>query len=411
MKKILFVSGVTPYDSVSHAGGKTINSYVKALSHNFEVAVVSLAYESEIDKMDLEEYGIVSMVGIIKNDIFHKILRRFYDWSYFYNKRDHFANLSPLSQRNALLKMLKILKKKGYSPDIIQLEYTHIIFLAEQIKTIYPNAMIVASEHDVTFLRLEREMIYTTEKKKKKVVQNRYSICKKVELDILRRCNLIVTHNIKDAKLLVENGLSKKYIYSIVPHYMHLEPISYCQTSNKVFFFGAMGRRENYLSAIWFIENVLPQLDNITFYVVGGNPPNQLKQYESDKVIITGFVDQVDKYFKDSLCMVAPLVLGAGIKVKILEAMSAGVVTLTNDIGIEGIPAKDGIEYIFCKEPSDYVDAIKQLQTGKILGKDISDGARSFTQKEFNLEDSIKRYAETLLKLNLYEICSLYCGL
>ena len=73
------------------------------------------------------------------------------------------------------------------------------------------------------------------------------------------------------------------------------------------------------MSALWFIDNVLPLLSDIDirFVVLGSNPTEELKAKESARVHVTGFVDAVEPYFEKSMCLVAPLVLGAGIKVKV----------------------------------------------------------------------------------------------
>lgn len=74
-----------------------------------------------------------------------------------------------------------------------------------------------------------------------------------------------------------------------------------------------MSRPENYLSALWFINNVMPLLNdlNIRFIVLGSKPSDELKNIKSDKVIITGFVDNIEPYFESAMCLVAPLVLGS----------------------------------------------------------------------------------------------------
>lgn len=120
-----------------------------------------------------------------------------------------------------------------------------------------------------------------------------------------------------------------------------------------VLFFGAMARPENYLSAIWYIENVMPRIQDLKlkFVVLGSNPAEVFEKYINDEVIVTGFVEDVTPYFEKSLCLVAPLVLGAGIKVKILEAMSAGIPILTNAIGIEGISATTQKNMFIVKMP------------------------------------------------------------
>ena len=55
---------------------------------------------------------------------------------------------------------LNSMKKEGYTPDVIVLEWTPIVLLADMIKEIFPQAKLVASEHDVTFLGYYRKYKY-----------------------------------------------------------------------------------------------------------------------------------------------------------------------------------------------------------------------------------------------------------
>ena len=165
-----------------------------------------------------------------------------------------------------------------------------------------------------------------------------------------------------------------------------------------ILFFGAMSRKENYLSAKWFVENVLPRLSDldIRFVILGGNPPDFIKEYESQRVHITGFVDSIDSYFSDSLCFVAPLLLGAGIKIKVLEALSSGIPVLTNDIGIEGIPAQDGREFYRCLSAEDYEHRIRQIYDHNFNEIDMEQNAKYFVEREFSYESFSKIYRDKI---------------
>lgn len=83
-----------------------------------------------------------------------------------------------------------------------------------------------------------------------------------------------------------------------------------------------MSRHENYLSALLFIDKVMPLLSelDIRFIILGSNPPQDPNERQNERIIVTGFVDSIVPYFEKCMCMVAPLILGAGIKVKIIEA-------------------------------------------------------------------------------------------
>ena len=148
-----------------------------------------------------------------------------------------------------------------------------------------------------------------------------------------------------------------------------------------------MSRAENYLSAIWFINNVMPKIQalNTRFLIAGSSPPEILKEKESESVKILGYVEDMTEYFSSCVCLVAPLKLGAGIKIKILEAMSAGIPVLTNEIGIEGIEAVDGKDYILCSSPEEHADAIKKILNNYNLGEFLSSNSKAFIKKKYHM--------------------------
>lgn len=124
--------------------------------------------------------------------------------------------------------------------------------------------------------------------------------------------------------------------------------------------------------------------------VIGGNPPTCLKKMAAPNIKILGFVKNIDFYFENCICLVAPLLLGAGIKVKILEAFAAGIPVLTNQIGIEGIPAKNGIDYIHCESAEEYIKAIDNLLHFEELGNTLSHNARRLVTENFDNEKNMR---------------------
>ncbi|MDE6847680.1 MAG: glycosyltransferase, partial [Lachnospiraceae bacterium] len=93
-------------------------------------------------------------------------------------------------------------------------------------------------------------------------------------------------------------------------------------------------------------------------------------------------------------CMAAPLLLGAGIKVKVLEAMSAGVPVLTNDIGIEGIGCRPGQEYLHCETPQDYSAAVIWMEQNPQQAAQMAAAGKRYIAEKFDLED---RYEKLLI--------------
>ena len=139
------------------------------------------------------------------------------------------------------------------------------------------------------------------------------------------------------------------------------------------------------------------------YVIVGNKPSDELKKYESDNVIITGFVQDIQPYFSSAMCLAAPIQAGAGVKVKILEAMAMGVPVLTNNIGIEGIEVDDGIHYYHCETPEDYNGKIRYIIQNRDEAEKVAQNALKFINDNYNLKNSFKEYSEKIYFRKIYK--------
>lgn len=401
--KMLIISPFIPYDNVGHAGGKIHNYYLKKFhqSEEFEVKLITFSSSDDLKKHDLDRYGIDYRVIVFSRTFIARAIRFIWRKISALNVFDKRGAFVASCFKKAIIKALKDLKNNDYQPDIILMEWTQVVLLISEIKKIYPNNYYIAFEYDVLFLPLERKIkFYKGIKKfiKKMHLRNE----KKYELYSLRLSNLIITLNIKDKNLLINEGINPEKVYCVSPYYMNLFNVIPDYTSKNLIFFGAMGRVENYISVIWFIKNVyrevIKRYPKTIFYIVGSNPPGSLLKYKSDNIIITGFVNHPENYFKNSCCMICPLLLGGGIKIKVLEGMSAGLPVITNNIGIEGIPAKEELEYLHAETDEEYLRNIIKIFKNPELAKKIGEAGRNFVKENFDLKTSFNRYKERILE-------------
>ena len=112
----------------------------------------------------------------------------------------------------------------------------------------------------------------------------------------------------------------------------------------------------------WIISDILPKIHHdVKFMVVGKCPDDIRRKYMNyTNVVFTGRVDDLVEYIRKSQIFLSPILYGTGIKTKILEAMSMGIPVVTNDVGAEGIAAKDGKEFWV---KNDSVTIAKQVDT------------------------------------------------
>ena len=383
----LSISPVCPYDSIGHAGGKTYNFYLKGINrcHNSSVSVLFFAPKHELVKCDLSSHGIpykcIFTSGNLAVNVKHFVLDSI-GYALFQNK------MFSLYKLIEIMRYLKLLRKRNSLPDVIELEWTNFAYFAKYIKRKYPTVKLIASEHDVSYQAYQR----------KRVSPQTLKRVKSQELDALAQCDLILVQSEKDRNILMQDGLSNPVLV-ISPYYHNMGQTKRKRRNYDILFWGAMYRPENYEAAIWFIENVMPLLSDlpVRFVVAGNCPPEQLKKYANDRIVITGFVEDEMPLFESSMCFVSPLLTGAGIKVKVIEALSAGIPILTNTIGIEGIPAKNGESYFHCETPEEYANVIYKLCLHQIDVNSIEASQRLLVSEHFDLNASLKTYCNAIL--------------
>lgn len=405
MKKLLWVSCFVPYDKVDHAGGKIHNFYLKEIVRigEYEVKLVTLARATELKKVDLQDYNIdYEIVGLYPE----KGITKHYGIQQYFNKivranvfDKHAGFVKPIVSKG-IIKCLHKHKENGYSPNIIILQWTQVVLLIDQISMIFPDAKIVSIEEDVSFLLYWRKYLNEVRILKKLLRKALFMRLKKEELKALEMSDLVVVNNTKDEQLLRKENVNS-YIFRMIPFYQSFIDDDYVGDEKNIIMYGAMDRVENYSSVIWFIENVFNRItkERLRLIVIGSRPDARLLKYKSDKIIITGFVEDVAMYFKHAMCMVAPLLIGAGIKIKILEALSAGVPVLTNAIGAEGIGMINEIHYFHCEQAEDYINTIDDIYESRKNIDVISENAKEFMRENYNISSTISQLNEKLLSL------------
>lgn len=395
--KILYISLTAPFDERKVAGSKVHNYFVKQLNSvdEYDLKLITFAHnyeDYELAKSDHKKHNIDSVIiekhneSSIKINIVNRAMNKISPF-------DKNGNFTSDYYRVNIVAQLEKMKSEGYAPDVILIEWTQVILFIDDYRRVFQNAKYIVIEQDISYQGLIRK--YKREKNilKKLIKNSQYKHLKNSELAALKKCDIIFTLNYKDRNILLNDGISSSKIYYLSPWFQNFNYIHRQEQKKKeyVFFLGAMNRPENYISMIEFCKNVMVDEKDLKLYIVGGNPDISLKAMESEKIVVTGFVDNVDIFYEDALAFVAPLLLGAGIKIKILEAMSSGIPVLTNDIGIEGIPAIPGKHYIKCDSYEDYNKAFELLKANSHCFEEIGRNAKKLIQDYFSPEASIAK--------------------
>jgi glycosyltransferase involved in cell wall biosynthesis len=120
-----------------------------------------------------------------------------------------------------------------------------------------------------------------------------------------------------------------------------------CASRTRIVFVGLLDNQANMKAVIWFTRSIWPTLrqrfPHWRLTLVGTNPaPSVVALAREPNVEVTGTVPDVAPYYEQAVAAIVPLLSGSGTRLKILEAMAAGVPVVSTPIGAEGLDVADG---------------------------------------------------------------------
>jgi hypothetical protein len=107
-------------------------------------------------------------------------------------------------------------------------------------------------------------------------------------------------------------------------------------------FFGNFDRPDNSTAVVWFLEHVMADIERavpgIRLVLLGTGSDSLARRLGDQRVSGIGFVDDPSPHFSRCALAIAPLLRGAGVKFKVLEALASGVPVVGTPVACEGVP-------------------------------------------------------------------------
>jgi polysaccharide biosynthesis protein PslH len=124
-------------------------------------------------------------------------------------------------------------------------------------------------------------------------------------------------------------------------------------------FIGSLDWLPNLQGLDWFLNTIYPHISHIPV-TIAGKGLFDLKNYPNIK-LISNF-DKIEDLFTSHRLMIVPLLAGAGIRIKILEAMQFGIPIISTPIGAEGIIDSQNSLYIETNS-AQWIEKINEIYT------------------------------------------------
>jgi glycosyltransferase involved in cell wall biosynthesis len=204
----------------------------------------------------------------------------------------------------------------------------------------------------------------------------------------------------------------RQLVSRISPDYESIEVIPNCIDLAKyddvretpkpysLIFTGSFRYHPNYDAMVWFLEEIYPlvqaRISDVHLTITGdhANLPLPL----SKNLILTGFIDDVRPLIASAWISLAPLRIGGGTRLKILEAMALKTPVVATSKGAEGLDVTHDFNILIADTTQEFADAIVRLLQESGLRQRLVENAYHLVLQKYNWSFMMPRFLEVIQK-------------
>ena len=363
---------------------------IKQLAKHNEIVLCALNDDPKVSEQDafhaLQPYcQSINFIRIKKLQILLGLIRAFFkglplQCGYFYN-------------RKAARKIDALIAK--HKPDML---YGQLLRVAEYIR--YKNLPKAIDYQDIFSYGMKRRAdiascitrpIYNME----------YHRLKRYEAAIFDNFDIksiisepdrdLFPHERRDEILIIPNGVDHDYF----------KP----QEREKQFdlvFTGNMSYPPNVNAVDYLANDILPivwkTLPDVKLYIAGATPDPKVKKAASERIIVSGWLDDIRDAYAQSRAFIAPMRIGTGLQNKLLEAMSMRLPAITSPLANASLSAKPNEEILVGSNAEEMAQYIITLLTDKEKAERLAQAGFDFTNRVYDWGKATEKLEEAMKK-------------
>ncbi|UGB37568.1 glycosyltransferase [Frateuria soli] len=281
-------------------------------------------------------------------------------------------------------------------------ELTHVLLSRPHVAVKYIDdvrrstaARLMFFGHDLHFKRMLRQLAVTAEPGLKAEAE----AMEHLERGVWSRCDVVLYPSEEEAAEV--RALAPGVNATAVPLYcfdgVEERPEANLQSREGVLFVAGFAHPPNVDAACWLVREIMPsvweRLPHISLSLVGSNPSEEVLTLGSERVEVAGYVEDAElaRRYRQARLVVAPLRFGAGVKLKVLEAMQQGVPLITTTVGAQGLPGLEDLIPV-SDDAAAIADAIVRLVSDDTAWVATSGNGAGYIAGNF----SVEAFAEAL---------------
>ena len=305
--------------------------------------------------------------------------------------------------------LARILSEQHF--DVVQVESIHLMGYVPIIRAVTGRPLVICDWHNI-----ESELMRRYSEREPSFLRRTYAQKTARQLSTLEQqatrdfdAHVVVSHRDRERLLqlnpatsisVIENGVDSAYYCDKEIEKAHAawrthhapdndrssQPPS---RANRIVFVGSMDYHANIDAVVDFAREVWPAVHErnpeLVFTIVGRDPAAEVRQLASIRGIeVTGTVDDVRPYYCEAVASIVPLRVGGGSRLKILEAMAAGVPVVSTTLGAEGLDVRHAANILIADTNAQLLETIARVIQDEELRRRLRNAARALVSSRYD---------------------------
>ena len=281
--------------------------------------------------------------------------------------------------------------------DLIQFEGLEMAIYLPLVRQLQPQAKLIYDAHNAEYA-LQRVIAQVETKSRKRLAAAAYSQVQasrifSFEKQICAAADGVIAVSEEDAAALKPFRADGKI--HVLPNGIFVgdytqPPQQRLELGDHVLVFtGKMDYRPNVDAMQWFANDVLPlilaSLPDTRLYIVGQKPHASLDALRSlDHIEVTGWVAEIQPFLHAASVYVAPLRMGSGTRLKILEALAAGCAVVATNPAVAGLRDDTRQHLLIADSERAFADAVIRLLNDPVERARLGAASRGVVRQHYD---------------------------
>jgi glycosyltransferase involved in cell wall biosynthesis len=293
---------------------------------------------------------------------------------------------------------------RGGGYDVVYLGNIGMTAYLPDVRRVAPQASVVLEEHNVEWTIFDR-LAKSLRPPKRQAARLEARALRRFERQVLCDVDAVIAISAADAAGLRE--LADVQAVVVPPFVEPGAPRVESTDAPALGYIGHLGWQPNAYGLDWFCGEVWPKVRQriplATLTIAGPGlrkgPDGSLlvpPKWSQPGITTVGFVDDLEEVYRATLGLVAPVLGGSGVRMKLLEAMKAGMPTVTTTDGAAGLEVTDGGEMLVADDPTGFADDVARVLSDGRLRERLRLGGYAFLASHHS-ETVVRKSMETAI--------------